>query len=225
MGAWWFRTGGPGTPLASPETMSAIARAAELGGAAGIRAEGMADIRAVKDAVGVPVIGLVKRDVPGLPRPDHREPRGRARCGGRRRRRGGGGRDAPHDPDGMATQDFLAALSAELEAPLLGDVDSFESAAAALAAGADAVATTLSGYTGGGSAPEEPDLELLERLAAELDCPVLAEGRYWTPDDVAAAFDAGAWAVVVGTAISDPTVLTRRLAEASARSRADGTPR
>ncbi len=215
----------PGTPLASPETMSAIARAAELGGAAGIRAEGVADIRAVKDAVGVPVIGLVKRDVPGSP------VRITASLEDARAVAAAGADVVAVDatlrarPDGMATQDFLAALSAELEAPLLGDVDSFESAAAALAAGADAVATTLSGYTGGGSAPEEPDLELLERLAAELDCPVLAEGRYSTPDDVAAAFDAGAWAVVVGTAISDPTVLTRRLAEASARSRSHGTPR
>ena len=52
----------PGSPLARPETMSAIARAAELGGAVGIRAEGLADIRAIKDAVSVPVIGLVKRD-------------------------------------------------------------------------------------------------------------------------------------------------------------------
>jgi N-acylglucosamine-6-phosphate 2-epimerase len=128
-------------------------------------------------------------------------------------------------PDGMATQDFLAALAAELEAPLLGDVDSFESAVAARAAGADAVATTLSGYTGDGRAPEEPDLELVQRLAGELDCPVLAEGRYATPRDVATAFDAGAFAVVVGTAITDPIALTRRLATAADRSRSHGAPR
>ena len=73
--------------------------------------------------------------------------------------------------------------------------------------------------------PSEPDLELVERLASELDCPVLAEGRYSTPDDVAAAFGAGAFAVVVGTAITDPIALTRRLAEAAARSRSHGAPR
>jgi N-acylglucosamine-6-phosphate 2-epimerase len=72
---------------------------------------------------------------------------------------------------------------------------------------------------------ERPDLELVERLADELDCPVLAEGRYSIPDDVAAAFDAGAFAVVVGTAITDPTALTRRLAEAAERSRSNVTPR
>jgi putative N-acetylmannosamine-6-phosphate epimerase len=128
-------------------------------------------------------------------------------------------------PGGMPTHEFVAALSGELEVPLLGDVDSFEAGVAARAAGADAVATTLSGYTGDGGTSEGPDLELVGRLADELDCPLLAEGRYATPADVAAAFDAGAFAVVVGTAISDPTVLTRRLAEASARSRSHGTSR
>jgi N-acylglucosamine-6-phosphate 2-epimerase len=215
----------PGTPLASPDTMSAIARAAELGGAAGIRAEGVADIRAIKNAVGVPVIGLIKRDIPGSP----------VRITGSledARAVAAAGADVVAvdatpcaRPDGMATQDFLAALAAELEAPLLGDVDSFESAVAARAAGADAVATTLSGYAGDGSAPAEPDLELVERLAGELDCPVLAEGRYSTPSDVAAAFDAGAFAVVVGTAITDPIALTRRLAAAAERSRSHGAPR
>ena len=56
-------------------------------------------------------------------------------------------------------------------------------------------------------------------------CPVIAEGRYSTPDDVAAAFDAGAFAVVVGTAITDPTALTRRLAAGAGRSRSHGAPR
>ena len=215
----------PGTPLASPETMSAVARAVELGGAAGIRAEGAADIRAIKEAVMVPVIGLVKRDLPGSPvriTPSLDDARAVAAAGA-----DVVAVDATlHTrPGGMATHDFLAALAAELETPLLGDVDSFEAAVAARAAGADAVATTLSGYTGGGSTPEEPDLELVERLAGELDCPVLAEGRYSAPSDVAAAFDAGAFAVVVGTAITDPTALTRRLAAAAERSRSHGAPR
>jgi N-acylglucosamine-6-phosphate 2-epimerase len=205
--------------------MSAIARAAELGGAAGIRAEGVADIRAIKDAVSVPVVGLVKRDLPNSPvriTPSLDDARAVADAGAdvvavdatvRAR------------PDGMATHDFLAALAAELETPLLADVDSFEAGVAARTAGADAVATTLSGYTGDGGAPEHPDLELVERLAAELDCPLLAEGRYSTPGEVAAAFEAGAFAVVVGAAITDPTALTRRLAAGAGLSRSHGAPR
>ena len=88
------------------------------------------------------------------------------------------------------------------------------------------MATTLAGYTGaaaptafGGAASDGPDLELVSALAAELDCPVIAEGRIATPEQARAAFDAGAFAVVVGTAITDPVALTRGFA-AAARGRA-----
>jgi N-acylglucosamine-6-phosphate 2-epimerase len=215
----------PGSPLATPETMSAIARAAELGGAVGIRAEGPEDVRAIKRAVAVPVIGLLKRDVPGSSvriTPGLGDARLVADAGAdvvavdaTLRARSGG----------MTTGDFLAALVGELELPLLADVDSLEAALAACAAGADAVATTLSGYTGDGPMPETPDLELVARLVRALDCPVLAEGRYATPDDVHAALDAGAFAVVVGTAITDPVTLTRRFAAGAARRRSHGAQR
>jgi N-acylglucosamine-6-phosphate 2-epimerase len=190
----------------------------------GIRAEGTADIRAIKEAVSLPVIGLIKRDVPGSPvriTPSIDDAVAVADAGAdvvavdaTLRTRAGG----------LSAHDFLAELAAALEAPLLADVDSHEAGVAARAAGADAVATTLSGYTVDSSASEAPDLELVGRLAGELDCPVIAEGRYSTPAQVAAALDAGAFAVVVGTAITDPTELTRRLAEA-ALSRSHGAPR
>jgi N-acylglucosamine-6-phosphate 2-epimerase len=215
----------PGSPLARPETMSAIARAAELGGAVGIRAEGPADIRAIRDAVGVPVIGLVKRDVPGSPvriTPSLDDARAVA----------GAGADVVAvdatlraRPDGMTTHDFVTALAAELEAPLLADVDSLDAGVAARASGADAVATTLAGYTGDGPTPDRPDLALVGQLVEALDCPVLAEGRYSTAEDVRAALAAGAFAVVVGAAITDPAELTRRLAEGAAALRSHGAPR
>jgi N-acylglucosamine-6-phosphate 2-epimerase len=215
----------PGSPLATSGTMSAIARAAELGGAAGIRAEGPADIRAIKDAVSVPVIGLLKRDVPGSPvriTPDLGDARAVAEAGA-----DVVAVDATLRPrsSGLTTGDFLAALVDELGAPVLADVDSLEAGVEACAAGADAVATTLSGYTGDGPTPDGPDLELVERLVREVDCPVLAEGRYATPDDVQAALEAGAFAVVVGTAITDPLTLTRRLAAGAARRRRHGAQR
>jgi len=207
----------PGTPLATPETMTAIARAAELGGAAGIRAEGEADIRAIKSAVAVPIIGLLKRDLPGSPvriTPSLGDARAVASAGA-----DVVAVDATLRPrsNGMTTDGFLAALLAELEAPVLADIDSVESAVAACTAGVDAVATTLSGYTGAGPTPDGPDLELVGRLASELDRPVLAEGRYAAPADVRAALDAGAFAVVVGTAISDAVTLTRRFAAGAAQ--------
>ena len=83
--------------------------------------------------------------------------------------------------------------------------------------GATYVATTLSGYT------EEtahrrtvgPDLDLLAALASSVDVPVVAEGRFDTPDLVAAAFRHGAHAVVVGTMITNPREITRRFASAA----------
>jgi N-acylglucosamine-6-phosphate 2-epimerase len=126
--------------------------------------------------------------------------------------------------DGRGPDALIRRLADALQLPLLADVDDHEAGVAARAAGADAVATTLSGYTSG-AAPVAPDLALVERLAAALDCPVLAEGRYATADDVRRAFDAGAHAVVVGTAITDPVALTRRFAAAAPASEVARAPK
>lgn len=123
-------------------------------------------------------------------------------------------------PGGVSAERFVAELARELPQPILADVDSLEDGLAAREAGAAAVATTLAGYTGGDAAaadaggPAAPDLDLVASLAAELDCPVFAEGRIATPEQTCAAFEAGAFAVVVGTAIADPVALTRRFATA-----------
>jgi N-acylglucosamine-6-phosphate 2-epimerase len=199
----------PESPLAATSHLAAMARAAELGGAAGIRA---VDVAAVKEAVALPVIGLRKRRVEGSDvyiTPSLEDARAVAAAGAdivavdatlRPR------------PDGVS----LASLVAELRVPVLADVDCLDAGLAAREAGAAAVATTLAGYTDAAprATPGEPDLELVSALAAELDCPVFAEGRIATPDQARAAFDAGAFAVVVGTAITDPLALTRAFATA-----------
>jgi N-acylglucosamine-6-phosphate 2-epimerase len=215
-----------GSPLRETFHMVAMARAAEAGGAVGVRAEGGADVAAITAAVALPVIGLRKRSVPGSDvyiTPELADAHEVAAAGadilavdGTLRPRPGYG----------APGEFIAALTRELPQPVLADVDSLEAGAAARDAGAAAVATTLAGYTDATAAPAGPDLDLVARLAAELDCPVLAEGRYGSPEAVRAAFEAGAFAVVVGTAITDPLALTRRFAAAatSARRRS-GAPR
>jgi N-acylglucosamine-6-phosphate 2-epimerase len=202
------------SPMAATEHIVALARAAELGGARGIRAEGVEDVTAIRAAVSLPLIGLRKRTVPGSDvyiTPEITDARALAEAGAdivavdatlRLR------------PGGLDGERFLARLAGALPQPVLADVDSLEAGLAARAAGAAAVATTLSGYTGDGPVPEEPDLELVARLAAELDCPVLAEGRYASPEAAHDALEAGAFAVVVGAAITDPVALTRRFAAA-----------
>jgi N-acylglucosamine-6-phosphate 2-epimerase len=201
----------PGTPLAAPAHIAAMARAAALGGAAGIRAT---EVGAVKQVVALPVIGLRKRRVKGSEvyiTPSLEDARAVAAAGADMVAVDATLRPRP---DGVE----LGALVAELPVPVLADVDSLEAGVAAREAGATAVATTLAGYTID-SSPPEPDIHLVELLATQLDCPVFAEGRIATPEQARAAFDAGAFAVVVGTAITDPVALTRGFASA-ARGRA-----
>jgi N-acylglucosamine-6-phosphate 2-epimerase len=205
----------PGSPLRAPEHMAAMARAASAGGARAIRAEGSADVRAIKGAVALPVVGLRKREVADSPvyiTPELRDAGELATAGADVIAFDATTRARPH---GVPPEAFIQRLLQEVALPLLADVDDLESGVAARDAGAHAVATTLSGYTGDGPPAPGPDLELVRRLAAELDCPVLAEGRYATPEAVQAAFEAGAHAVVIGTAITDPVSLTRRFVEAS----------
>jgi N-acylglucosamine-6-phosphate 2-epimerase len=200
-----------GSALAAPEHLAAIARAVEAGGAVGIRTEGVAAVRAIKEAVAVPVIGLVKRRVTGSEvyiTPALEDAIAVAEAGAdlvavdaTERTR----------PDGMGGAAFAAAASAELPGRIVADVDSAAAGRAAAEAGAAAIATTLSGYTGADT-PAGPDTDLVAQLSQEIDLPVLAEGRYSTQEQVWAAYGAGAFAVVVGTAITDPEELTRRLA-------------
>jgi N-acylglucosamine-6-phosphate 2-epimerase len=111
-------------------------------------------------------------------------------------------------PDGSTLAAQISAIHGEFGVPVMADVDGYEAGVAAREAGADAVATTLSGYTGG-TVPDGPDVDLVTRLASTLDCPIVAEGRYAAPAQVRAALDAGAYAVVVGTAITNPGAITR----------------
>jgi N-acylglucosamine-6-phosphate 2-epimerase len=210
----------PGSPLAGPEHLAAIARAVVAGGAGAIRTEGVAAVSAIKESVEVPVIGLVKRSAPGSDvyiTPDLEDALAVAEAGAElvavdatERRR----------VDGAVGAEFVAAAAAELPGRIVADVDAPSPGRAAAEAGAAAIATTLSGYTGADTMAG-PDISLVARLAQEIDIPVLAEGRYSTPEEVWAAFGAGAFAVVVGTAITDPEELTRRLATAP-RMGADG---
>jgi N-acylglucosamine-6-phosphate 2-epimerase len=204
---------GPDNPLHAPDAMALMARAAVAGGAKAIRANGAADIAAIRAAVEVPILGI---DKVGDPRGVFITPSADSAVAivaagadvvaldGTRRPR----------PDGRSLRDQVADIRARLDVELMADVDSLEAGIAAREAGVDLVATTLSGYTGG-PVPDGPDVRLVAELARALDCPVIAEGRYWTAEDARAGFDAGAYAIVVGTAITNPMAITRRFVEGS----------
>lgn len=195
-------------PLRGRGLMGAMAEAAEAGGAAAIRAEGIDDIKQIKSIVKIPILGLIKfesADTPVIITPLIEHVSALIDAGAdmiavdatlRKRANGENGSE-------------FVAKAKELGIPILADIDNLESAIAAEKAGAAAVSTTLAGYTGG-PVPAEPDLALLENCIRTVTVPVIAEGRFSTPQDVAAAFKAGAWSVCVGGAITDPYKSTLR---------------
>ena len=197
----------PGEPMRDPRTMAQVAASAVIGGAAAIRVQGIADIQFTRSAVEVPVIGLWKDGHDGVfITPTLRHALACANAGahivaidGTRRER----------PDGLDLARTIAGIHAESNALVMADCGSLEDAAAAAEAGADLIGTTLAGYTGERPKTEGPDLDLLAGIAAaELARPLIAEGRIHTPLQARQALDAGAFAVVVGTAITHPASIT-----------------
>ncbi|MET0888116.1 MAG: N-acetylmannosamine-6-phosphate 2-epimerase [Mycetocola sp.] len=202
----------PGEPLRDPRAMALMAQAAVTGGAAGIRAQGLEDIRLIHEAVSVPQIGLWKDgddDVFITPTLSHALAVVAAgseivAIDGTRRSR----------PDGLTLQQTIDAIHSRTDALVMADVGSFDDGVAAADAGADIIGTTLAGYTPDRAKTEGPDLDLLHELVARLEQPVVAEGRIHTPEQARMAADAGAFAVVVGTAITHPTTITSWFADA-----------
>lgn len=196
----------PGEPLREPGTMARIARAAELGGAAAIRCQGLADIAAIKGQVDVPVIGLWKEGDDGVYiTPSLRHARACVMAGADVVALDATGRPRP---DGRSYAETVRALREE-GALVMADCGSLEDARRAVEAGSDIISTTLSGYTGDRPKTTGPDLELLGEMVAEFPgVPVICEGRIHTPADATTAMRMGAWSVVVGTAITHPTTIT-----------------
>ena len=202
-------------PLHGPVHMSAMAQAAQAGGAGGIRANGEADVAAIRAVTRLPIIGIAKvwdDRFPVYITPGFEQAAQIAKAGADIV-----GLDAtPRPRDGEPVERLIGRIRAELGKEVFADIATLEEGRAAHAAGANYVATTLSGYTEETASrkTEGPDLELLSALVAEIPAPIVAEGRFDTPDLVAEAFRRGAHAVVVGTAITNPREITRNFVRA-----------
>lgn len=203
-----------GSPLEDAEVMAALAHAAELGGAAAIRANGAAHVAAIAAVVGVPVLGINKQgNRAGVYITPTFESAAEVVAAGASAVALDG--TARPRPDGVPLSELVARIHDELGVAVMADCDSVESAQFAAAAGCDAVATTLAGYVDGSAGPG-PDLELLREMATAVSVPVVGEGRFSTPEHVAMAFALGAHAVVVGQAVTNPIETTRALVSAAA---------
>ena len=197
------------TAINTPEFIAAQALTVVQAGAVGIRAQGIKNVEAISKVTQVPIIGLVKRydksspvyitpsvsDVIELEKAGATivaiDATGRLRLGG------------------QTLEEFVTQVRLESNVLLLADVDSVESALAAEALGCDAIATTLSGYT---DIPVSglPNIKLIDDISKSIQIPIIAEGGFSQPNSVSEALSAGAHAVCIGTAITNPFLLTKQ---------------
>lgn len=204
----------PGHPLRRAAAVPALAECAAEGNAAGLRIDGVADVQAVAERVQLPIIGIRKHFRAGA-RPlittSYRDCERLVHAGARIV-----AVEATTEST-LSAADFAVLVRQSHERlgiPVMADVSTFDEGLRAWESGADLIGTTLSGYTPYTTADDGPDLALVRRLA-EAGIRTVLEGRVNTPEDVAAGFANGAWAVVVGKAITDPLATTERFARAT----------
>ncbi|HAK9705794.1 TPA: N-acetylmannosamine-6-phosphate 2-epimerase [Escherichia coli] len=206
-------------PLHSPFIMSRMALAAAQGGAAGIRANSVVDIRSIKESVSLPVIGIIKRDYPGcevfitatLQEVDELmtvEPEIIALDATARPR-----------PGGQMLEELVMQIRVRYPSVLLmADIATVDEAVTAERLGFDCVGTTLYGYTAdtAGHVMVDNDCGFLREVLAAVTIPVVAEGNIDTPERAARCLALGAHTVVVGGAITRPQQITARFVAAIA---------
>ncbi len=202
----------PGDAFRDSASIARFARAAVDGGAAGIRADGPEDVRAIRAAVPVPIVGIqksVQEDGRILITPSVAAARALVEAGARLV-----ALDCTARGQRYGALDRLRRIRAELGVPVLADIATVEEAEAAADAGADAVLSTMRGYTEDTAHVRAFEPAFIHALKDAVEVPVIAEGRIVEPSQAAAALDAGAFAVIVGTAITRPHEVTRWFAEA-----------
>ena len=187
----------PDGPMDRADMVKAFALAAIAGGAGALRIESVEYVRAVRQVTDAPIIGIVKKDLETSPvriTPGVADAVALIDAGAQIV-----AFDATSRPRPDTVADIIAAIHAK-GALAMADCASVEDGRAALAAGADCVGSTLSGYTGG-PVPDAPDFELIAGLR-KLTPYVIAEGRIRTPEQAAEALRRGAFGIVVGSAIT-----------------------
>lgn len=202
------------SPLHDPQVIAAIAKAAILRGASGVRIDSPSHVRAVRQSVEAPIIGLWKQQITGCDiyiTPQFEHAAAIASAGAdiiaidatlRKR------------PGEEKLDILIARIHQELGKLVMADIDTIESAIAAASFGADIVGTTLFGYTNETKHLSPPGFELLSQMVEKLNVPVICEGGISSPSMAQEALNLGAYAVVVGTAITGIDYLVKAYQEA-----------
>ena len=206
----------PNEPFYDENCMIAMMQSAVNGGAAGLRVAGARDVKNAKK-FNIPVIGLTKPDklpenwksvvyiTPGLKEVQDLIDADAdiiAFDGTQRQR-----------PDGSNLKEIIDLIHSTNKLAM-ADISTYEEGINAANLGADIISTTLAGYTiESENSLDTPDFDLLEKLVKNINKPIFLEGRVWYPEEVKKAFQLGAHAVVIGSAITRPHLITKRFTE------------
>lgn len=205
----------PEEPLHSPFIMGRMAYSAMKGGARGIRANSVEDIKEIKQVVDLPIIGIIKKvynnsDVfitPTIKEVDllYNEGVDIIAMDATNRIR----------PDGKTIEDVFPSIrKTYMNQLFMADCSTYEEGKKAYELGFDCIGTTLSGYTNDTQGTNLPDVKLIERLVKDFPIPIIAEGGIWTPSELKYVIELGAHSAVVGTAITRPMEITKKFIEA-----------
>ena len=204
------------SPLAKPEIIAAFAETAAKNGAVAVRIDSPAHVSAVRKAVTIPIIGIYKIVLPHSEvyiTPLYQSAVEVAESGANIIALDATARPRPN---GEKLSELCEKINKNLHLPVMADVATFEEGIhAAEELGCAFVGTTLSGYTKQTeNLLDKPDFELIKKLAQRISVPIIAEGRMSSPEDVRHAFECGAFAVVVGNAITGIDNQVRKFADA-----------
>lgn len=204
-----------GEPFYDITCMSAMIKSVIAGGAAGLRLAGEESIKAARKFTDIPIIGITKPE----PLPDNwkevvyitptcNDAMLIADAGADIIAIDGTSRLRP--VENLAQQ--IDYIKNTLNKLVMADIATLEEGLSCAELNADIISTTLSGYTAEtlDKNPDEPDFELLKKLVKIVNKPIILEGRVWEPAHVKKAFELGAFAVVIGSAITRPQLITRR---------------
>lgn len=207
----------PGEPLYVEEKsiMYLMARAAKQAGTPVIRTSSIRDVVAIKEETGLPVIGLIKVQYDGFESyitPTMKEVDALVEAGSdviaidcTNQKRG----------DGKSISEFITEVRSKYpDEILMADISTYEEGVNAWKLGMDLVGTTMSGYTPYSPKLDGPDYELVKKLSSTVDIPVIGEGRVHSPQQAVEMLNAGAFAVVVGGAITRPLEIAQRFIKA-----------
>lgn len=213
----------PEEPLFGSDIMAKLAVASEMGGAVSVRVNTYPDLVAVRSAVSIPIMGLIKELYEGFYpyiTPTMREvdlvvdSGAEIVCV-----------DATfYDrPDGKTFEQFYNDIREKYpDIEILADISTLEEGVYAANLGVDYVATTLSGYTPDTIDKDsnliqelrEPDFEIIEQLANAISVPIVAEGKFWDENNAIKAMKLGAYAVTIGAGITRPQIITKKIVDA-----------